>query len=204
MATPNKQGKTLIEYNCKNGVYAIESEIKPLGYLASVTTDKNMSTTEKYGDGELQLTLITDKGGTGSLELTARDSDFEKDLGFAMDIENGVAEIQVLENKTIAVGFESYITLASGVTKTKKVWLIGVNVAPAGDALSQNTDSTNEATASYGITIKGTNLKASSGEGDYVDANGNTIKVFKVSCLPGQAGYDTFLDSVPVPRAKAS
>lgn len=203
MATPNKQGKTLIEYNCKNGVYAIGSEIKPLGYLASVTTDKNMSTTEKYGDGELQLTLITDKGGTGSLELTARDSEFEKDLGFAMDIENGVAEIQVLENKTIAVGFESYITLASGVTKTKKVWLIGVNVAPAGDALSQNTDSTNEATASYGITIKGTNLKASSGEGDYVDTNGNTIKVFKVSCLPGQTGYENFLDSVPVPKAKS-
>lgn len=203
MATPNKQGKTLIEYNCKNGVYAIQSEIKPLGYLASVTTDKNMSTTEKYGDGELQLTLITDKGGTGSLELTARDSDFEKDLGFAMEIANGIAEIQVLENKTIAVGFESYITLASGVTKTKKVWLLGVNVAPAGDSLSQNTDSTNEATASYGITIKGVNLKKSGGEGDYTDENGNTIKVFKISCLPGQAGYDTFLDSVPTPTAKS-
>ena len=203
MATPNKQGKTLIEYNCKNGVYALDSAIKPLGYLASVTTDKNINTAEKYGDGELQLTLITDKGGSGSLELTARDTEFEKDLGFAMEIANGLAEVQVLENKTIAIGFESYITLASGVTKTKKVWLLGVNVAPAGDSLSQNTDSTNEATASYGITLKGVNLKSATGDSDYTDTNGNTIKVFKISCLPDQTGYATFLDSVPVPKAKS-
>ena len=203
MATPNTQGKTLIEYNCKNGVYALASEIKPLGYLASVTTDKNISTKDVYGDGELNLSLITDKGGTGSLELTARDSEFEQDLGFAMEIANGLAEVQVLENKTIAVGFESYITLANGVTKTKKVWLLGVNVAPAGDSLSQNTDTTNEATASYGITIKGVNLKDSAGTADYTDENGNTKKVFKISCLPGQAGYETFLDSVPVPKAKS-
>ncbi len=203
MATPNKADKVLIEYNCKNGVYAIQSEIKPLGYLASVTTDKNISTKEIYGDGELRLSLITDKGGTGSLELTARDTDFEKDLGFVMEIANGIAEVQVLENKDIAVGFESYITLASGVTKTKKVWLLGVNVAPAGDSLSQNTDSTNEASASYGITIKGQNLKSASGDTDYTDANGNTRKVFKITCLPGEAGYDTFLDAVPVPKAKS-
>lgn len=202
MATPNKDGKVLIEYNCKNGVYALSETIKPLGYLASVTTDKNIATKDIYGDGELRLSLITDKGGTGSLELTARDTDFEEDLGFVMEIANGIAEVQVLENKDIAVGFESYITLASGVTKTKKVWLLGVNVAPAGDSLSQNTDSTNEASASYGITIKGQNLKVASGDTDYTDTNGNTRKVFKITCLPGEAGYDTFLDAVPVPRAK--
>lgn len=205
MATPSKQGKTLIEYNCKNGVYSIDgSTVKPLGFLSSVTSDKNISTSEKYGDGELQLTLISDRGGTGTLELTARDYDFEKDLGFSMEIAQGLAEVQVLENKTIDVGFECYVTDNTGATKTKKIWFLGVNVQPAGDSLSQNTDTTNESAASYGITIKGVNLKVATGDDDFVDTNGNTKKVFKVTSLPTDTGYATFLDSVPTPRAKAS
>ena len=138
MATPSKSGKKLIEYNCKNGVYSVDGlTIKPLGYLASVTLDKNSSTDEKYGDGEVQLTLVNDRGSTGTLELTARDDDFEKDLEFAKVIAQGLAEIQVLQNKTISIGFETYITLADGTTKTKKVWLLGVNVAPAGESQLQ-------------------------------------------------------------------
>lgn len=204
MATPSKQGKVLIEYNCKNGVYSVDgSEIKPLGFLASITTDKNTTTAEKYGDGELQLTVISDKGSTGTLELTSRDYDFETDLGFAKVIAQGLAEVQVLENKTISVGFECYITGNDGITKTKKVWFLGVNVSPASQSLSQNTDGTNESSASYPITVKGVNLKDTDGTNDYVDVNGNTIKVFKISSVPNDSGYSTFLDSVPVPTANA-
>lgn len=205
MATPSKAGKKLIEYNCKNGVYNLggeDSTIKPLGYLASVTLDKNIQTKNIYGDGDLQLTILSDKGSTGTLEMTAKDDEFDVDLGFAMKITQGLADIQVLQNKSIAIGFETNITTADGTTKTKKVWLLGVNVSPASDGLSQNTDTINENTASYGITVKGTNLKATGGTTDYVDTNGNTIKVYKVTSLPSDTGYDTFLDSVPVPTAK--
>ena len=203
MATPSKKGKKLIEFNCKNGVYAIDGEVKPLGYLVSNTLDKSISTKDIYGDGDLQLSVLTDKGMTGTLEMTARDDEFEIALGFLMQLSNGLADIQVLQNKTIAIGYETYILTKDGVTKTKKVWLLGVNVAPASDSVSQNTDTTNESTASYGITVKGVNLKSSGGTDDYVDANGNTIKVFKVSALPTDDGYATFLDSVPTPIAKS-
>lgn len=206
MATPSKEGKKLIEYNCKNGVYNLggsDTEIKPLGYLSAMTLDKNIQTKDIYGDGDLQLSILSDKGLTGSLEMTAKDDEFDIDLGFAMKISQGLADVQVLQNKTIAVGFETYITTTDGVTKTKKVWLLGVNVSPAGDSLSQNTDTINENTASYGITVKGTNLKATGGTADYVDANGNTIKVFKVVSVPSDTGYATFLDSVPVPTVKS-
>ena len=203
MATPNKANKKLIEFNCKNGVYAVDGEVKPLGYLVSNTLEKSISTKDIYGDGELQLSVLSDRGMTGTLEMTARDDEFESDLGFVKTIAQGLADVQVLQNKTIAVGYENYILTADGLTKTKKVWLLGVNVAPASDSLSQNTDTTNEATASYGLTVKGVNLKASSGETDFVDENGNTLKVFKVSCLPNDTGYATFLDSVPVPTANA-
>lgn len=205
MATPSKEGKKLIEYNCKNGVYNLggdDSTIKPLGYLTSVTLDKNIQTKDIYGDGDLQLSILSDKGSTGTLEMTAKDDEFDIDLGFAMKITQGLADIQVLQNKSIAIGFECYITTIDGITKTKKVWLLGVNVSPASDGLSQNTDTINENTASYGITVKGTNLKATGGATDYVDANGNTIKVYKITSLPSDTGYATFLDSVPVPTAK--
>lgn len=203
MATPSKEGKKLIEFNCKNGVYAIDDEVKPLGYLVSNTLDKSISTKDIYGDGDLQLSVLSDKGMTGTLEMTARDDEFETDLGFVKAIAQGLADVQVLQNKTIAVGYENYILTADGVTKTKKVWLLGVNVSPASDSLSQNTDTTNEATASYGLTVKGVNLKDTGGSDDYVDENGNTIKVFKISSVPGQEGYETFLDSVPTPTAEA-
>ena len=200
----NKEGKVLIQYNCKNGVYSVDgSEVNPLGYLVSSTLDTNISTKDIYGDGELQLSILTDKGLTGSLEMTAQDEDFETDLGFLKAIEQGLARVQVLQNKTVSVGYETYITTSDGVTKTKKVWLLGVNVSPAGESLSQNTDTTNEVTASYPLTIKGVNLKASGGSADYVDENGNTIKVFRISSVPTDSGYSTFLDSVPTPTAKA-
>ena len=203
MATPSKAGKKLIEFNCKNGVYAINNEVKPLGYLVSNTLDKSISTKDIYGDGDLQLSVLSDRGMTGTLEMTARDDEFETDLGFVKAIAQGLADVQVLQNKTIAVGYENYILTADGVTKTKKVWLLGVNVSPASDSLSQNTDTTNEATASYGLTVKGVNLKDSEGSADFVDENGNTMKVFKVSCLPTDEGYETFLDSVPTPKVSA-
>ena len=204
MATPSKEGKKLIEFNCQNGVYSVDgSAVNPLGYLVSVTLDKNTSTKDIYGDGQLQLSVLSDRGMTGSLEMTARDDQFEEDLGFVKQILNGLADIQSLQNKKIDIGYETFILTKDGVTKTKKVWLLGVQVTPASDSLSQNTDTTNEATASYGITVTGRYLKATGGTDDYVDENGNTLKVFKISALPTDEGYATFLDSVPTPTVKA-
>ena len=195
----SKAGKTFIEYNCKNGVYSVDgTTVKPLNYLSAITLDKSVTTDNKYGDGEVVLALMTDNGFTGSIEMTARDEDFEKDLGFVKEVAQGLADVQVLENKTVSIGFECYITNDAGVTKTKKVWLLGVNVSPASDSLSQNTDSVNNNNASYGLTVKGVNMQDGSGD-DYTDENGNTLKVFKIRAIPTDASYDNFFDSVPVP-----
>lgn len=210
MAVPSKAGKNIIEFNCKNGVYSVDgSTVKPLGYLTAISTEKNVNTKDIYGDGEIILSQMNDKGSTGSLEMTARDDDFEKDLGFEMEIEQGLAEVQVMGNLDVAVGAECYIvvkdkTSGKAVQKTKKVWWLNVNVSPAGTSLSQNTDTTNEATVSYPLTIKGINLMGVDGVSEYVDANGNTRKIFKISCLPDNSNYATFLDTVPVPKAKAT
>ena len=197
-------GKTLIAYNIKGGKYSIDgTTVKDLGFLAGITLDKNMSTKDIYGDGELKLSLISDKGSTGSLEMTTHDEDFETDLEFLKAIAQGTAQVQILQNKNVSIGFETNITDDLGTTKTKKVWLLGVNVAPAGESLTQNTETINEATCSYPLTIKGVNLKDSTGSADFVDANGNTLKVYKISSVPTDTGYATFLDSVPEPKANA-
>ena len=78
MAVPSKAGKNIIEFNCKNGVYSIDGQtVKPLGYLTAINTEKNIDTKDIPGDGETILSLTNDKGSTGSLEMTARDDDFE-------------------------------------------------------------------------------------------------------------------------------
>ena len=149
---------------------------------------------------------MNDKGFTGNLELLARDEELEKDLGTLLEVEQGLADVQILESKSIYIGTECYIIIEENgkkIQKTKKVWFFDVAVAPASTSLSQNTDGINESTVSYPLTIKGTNLQDSTGSKLYVDENGNTRKVFKVSCLPGHSSYDTFLDSVPTPKAKA-
>ena len=207
MAVPSKAGKNIIEFNCKNGVYAVDGAVKPLGYLTAISTEKNVNTKDIYGDGEIVIAQMNDKGFTGSLELTARDTDFEKDLGFVMDTASGLADVQVLGSKDVAIGAECYVVVKGQdgkvVQKTKKVWFFNANVSPASTSLSQNTDSTNESTVSYGLTIKGVNLMSADGVSEYVDENGNTRKVFKLSCLSDDPNYATFLDSVPTPKAKA-
>jgi hypothetical protein len=208
MAVPNKAGKNIIEFNCKNGVYSVDGQtVKPLGYLTAISTEKNVDTKDIYGDGEIVLSQMNDKGFTGSLEMTAKDDDFEKDLGFAMEIEQGLADVQVMGSEDVAIGVECYIVVkdaqGKATQKTKKIWFINCNVSPASTSLSQNTDSTNEATVSYGLTIKGVNLMGADGITEYVDENGNTRKIFKISCLPDNSNYATFLDTVPVPKAKA-
>lgn len=204
MATPSKAGKQLIEYNCKNGVYQIgNGEVKPLTFLSSITLDRNINTTDKYGDGEIQLTLIRDSGLTGSIETTTRDYELETDLGYVLEVDGGLAEVQATSSTSVNIGFECYVTDNKCITKTKKVWLFDVTVQPASTSLSQNTDTINDNAASYGVTVKGVNLKDSTGESDYTDEYGNTRKVVKMTSLPTDTGYATFLDSVPTPKAKA-
>lgn len=199
------RGKTLIQHNCKNGKYSIDgTQVKSLGYMTAVTLEPSIGSKTLYGDGEVQMTILSDAGLTGTLEMTAQDEDLEKDLGFLKEITQGLARVQVLQNKNISVGFETYVVDDTGITKTKRVWLLGVNVSPSSESLAQDTDTTNENTASYSITAKGVNLKDNASLADYHDSNGNTIKIFKITSKPGDTGYETFLDSVPVPTAKAS
>lgn len=203
----DKTGKILIQFNVKNGQYAIKSgsswTISPLTWLNSFSKEKDMDTTPIYGDGDKQLTLVNDKGFTGTLGLTAQDAQYNKALGFNMELSNGLAEVQQLSSIEHCIYFETQYTGKDGVTKTKKTWVFGVEATAPSEAYEQNTDSINQSTVEYGITIKGVNTLAAGGETEYKDANGNTVKTFTLSKVPGDTGYDTFENTVPTPTMSA-
>ncbi len=199
----SKANKTLKEYNVKNGQYALaDGELKSLTWLTKVALDADFGEQAIYGDGEEVLVLQNDKGYTGTLSMTAPDEDFEKDLGIIEELENGVAHVQRVSNPKVSIYFEAYFIGSDGIQKTKKVWLFGVNVSKPSTALDQNTDNPNFADTDYGITVRGVNLKDNAGTSDFVDANGNTQKVFRLSSVPADAGFATFENTVPVPKAK--
>lgn len=203
----DKTGKTLIQFNVRNGQYAIKNNnawvISPLTWLNSFSKEKDMDTTPIYGDGDKQLTLVNDKGYTGTLGLTAQDLEYNKALGFTKELSNGLAEIQQLASIEHCIYFESQYTGKDGITKTKKTWVFGVEAQAPSEEYNQNTDSINQSNVEYTITIKGVNTLDAAGTADYRDANGNTIKTYTLSKIPGDTGYDTFENSVPTPQVSA-
>lgn len=203
----DKTGKVLIQFNVKNGQYAIKSGnawvISPLTWLNSFSKEKDLDSSDIYGDGEKQLTLVNDKGFTGTLGLTAQDYEYNKALGFNVQLSNGLAEVQQLSSIEHCIYFETQYTGKDGVAKTKKTWVFGVNAQAPSETYDQNTDSVNQSTIEYAITIKGVNTMDSTGEVEYKDENGNTIKTFTLSKVPGDTGYDTFENTVPVPTMSA-
>lgn len=205
----SKTGKTLIGYNVKNGQYSIlESgsygSPSSLTWLTKFSKEKNLATKELYGDGDLQLLLVNDKGFTGTIGMTARDEDYEEALGFLLDLDAGSAEVKQLLIKEHAIYFESEYIGSDGDPKVKKTWVYGVTANAPSETFDQNTEDVNQTTIEYSLTIRGTPLKASGGTADYVNANGETVKVFTYSKKPGDTDYATFGDACPVPKMAAS
>ena len=197
----SKSGKTLVEFNVKNGQYKTgDGTLKSLTWLTKVALEADVGESVIFGDGEEVLTLPNDKGYNVTLGMTAPDLDFEKDNGLCEEITGGIANIQRQSRPENAIYFETQYAGADGTTKTKKVWLFGVTVSKPSITFDQNTDNPNASTVEYAGKVRGTNLKAVGGAKDYIDpTTGNTIKVFRLSAIPTDSGYADFGSSVPVP-----
>lgn len=201
----SKTGKTLVEFNVKNGKYKTGSgTVKSLAWLTRVSLEADVGETVVFGDGEEVLTLQNDKGYNVTLGMTAPDADFEKDNGITDALTGGTAAVQRLINPENAIYFETEFTEADGTTKTKKAWLFGVRVSKPSVSYDQNTDAPNVSNVEYAGKVRGTYKKATGGSEDYIDpATGNKQKVFRLSAIPTDTGYATFGDAVPVPTVKA-
>jgi hypothetical protein len=201
-----KTDKVLVGFNVSNGKYAIKTNGAygspvDLGYLTRFSKEKNLTSKTIYGDGEIQTVLVNDKGFTGTLGLLQQDLEFNKALGFMLDTDNGTIEMQQSSVVECAIYFETEFMKNDGIKKTKKVWVVGVNVEAPSESLEQTTDDINENNVEYSITVKGEYLKNSAGTDDYTDGTtGQKVKYFTFSKTPSDTGYSTFGDSVPIAK----
>lgn len=208
MATVDKSGKDLAQFNVKNAVYVLADEasaqVKPLTYMNTFSKDRNVKVKNFYGDGEMQDSAYSDLSISGAIGTTARDTEFEKDVGLIQTLADGlVGEMAVSGVKRVHIGYETEILIKGQPVQTKRVWVYNVQVSPPSESLTQTREDITESTFDYNYTGYGATVKAADGTKDYVDANGMKKRVFTVSARPTDSGYQTFLDKVPVPTVSA-
>lgn len=197
----------LFKFNVKNVKYAVPAlgvygAVKDLAYANSISLEADYNEIKLYGDGEILAVLGDDKGKTGTLSVTTIEKDYEVDMKRSMEAQSGLAEIQQRGSVEHAIYFETD-AVKDGIAFTVKRWLFGVSTGKASETYSQTTDDPTINNYDYPLTILGTNLKKATGDDNYVDANGNTIRVFSLTAFPEDADFATFGAAVPIPRVKA-
>lgn len=201
-------GKTkLVKFNCKNLKYSIPTAPKTypapldIAYATSVALEADYNETKLYGDGMVIGIIGDDKGKTGNVGVTNIEDDYEVACGRSVELVDGeYADIQQRSTIEHAIYFE-VDAIEDGVTKTVKYWMFGCITGKAGETFQQTEDDPTINGYEYPLTVLGQNLEANLTTDDYVDANGNTIKVFRMKSMPGDTNYATFGDTVPTPKS---
>ena len=141
----------------------------------------------------------------GAIGTTARDIEFEKLAGYALEIDGGLAEVQALGYKRFAVYYETtHVDADTNLPYKVKHWIINAEIGKTNESHATNQASPTFAEYSYPIRVYGSSCKTLAEAGEaYVDENGNKIVVLRVSAYPGDENYDDFGDEVPTPVAKA-
>lgn len=202
--------KTLVRFNIKNAKYAkensdgsFESPVA-LGYSDSIALEANYAEKIIYGDGRAVLTIPNDKGKTGTLNLLTIDDDYEIAMKRRMKTASGTAEIKQTASVNHALYFETEYMEEDGEMKTAKTIVYGVTSGRPSETFNQTTEDINNNNVSYPLTIKGIKMKNSAGTADYKDDKGNTVYAWQETCLPGDAGYETFGQTIQAPKAPES
>ena len=209
MSTTGKNGKDLVQYNVQNAVYSLAGDssgaVKPLTFMNTFSKDRNVTVKDFYGDGELQDSAFSDLTISGAIGTTARDEEFEKDLGFLQALALGLTgELSVTSTTRVHLGLETFIKKKGQPVQVKRVWVFNLQISPPSESLTQNKEDITESTGDYNYKGYGVNLKKTGGTEDYVDDNGMKKKVFTVSSRPSDAGYADFFKTVPVPTVAST
>jgi len=201
----------MLKFNIKNVKYAFPdatggysgADIVALGGAANLSLERQYSEQEIYADGQIAYIIPSDKGINGTLGLVTLDDDYEIAVGRKIELDGGIASVQQLSSKAHALYFECNGIDEDGQRITLKNWIFEVVSGAPTEAYAQDTENINPQNISMTLKITGVNLKASSGDDDYIDAQGNNRKVTVWTKCPDDTGYDTFDKTVPSPKMKA-
>lgn len=179
------------------------SDVKSIAYAKAISFEPTVEETAVYANDAKVLSLVADKGFTGTLGTTAQDRELETALGHMVDTAVGAATINLISYKRADIYYE-YKETTPTATYTVKVWVLNVEISKP-SSVEHNTDEDQPTIGEYEypITVYGDKILASTGEDTYRDANGNELTATKVVKLPDDDGYDTFGDSVPTVKMSA-
>lgn len=198
-----------IKFNIKNAKYSLRNtdgtysqEVKSIGGAHEIVFEPTYSEQHEYADGQRMFTLTSDQGLTGTLTMKYIEDQYEKDMGRLMELEAGLASIEQISSIPHAIYFETEAQDESGRRTTSKTWLLNVTSGKPAERYTQTQDSKTINNYDLSLTINGEYILNSDGETLYIDENGNTRKVWLITCTPDMPGFATFGNSVPIPKKK--
>lgn len=194
--------KTLVKFNVKNAKYALPEADGwgapvAFGTSKSIALEADTSTKKLYGDGRVILTLVNDKGKTGTLTLNNICDEYEIAMKRKMKLAVGLADIKQTANVPHCIYFETDGADDSGARVTAKTWLYMVTSTRPSESYEQDTDDINESSFDLPLTIAGLPIKTAAGE--VYKEKGVEVYAWQVTVVPGDAEYDTFGDAVVLP-----
>ena len=187
-----------------DGTYASGEKILKVLYAKSLNPSALLEDQEMYADDRLLFRVPNDKGYDLELGTTAPDPELEMAQGFAMEGAAGLLDVNQVAYPRGALYYEHIQLDINGRPSKVKTWMLNVELGKG-----VNTHTTDESSVNFGATtykgrVYGEDLMAAEGSAPYLDDNGMGRKAFMATCWPGDAGYATFGDAVPVAKVTAN
>lgn len=194
---------TRVVFNIKSAAFSVDgTTVQPIGGIQTLELNKAYSEQKLLWDGEVKLTIANDQGFTGTMTFATLSDEYEIAMGRRAKLDNGISTITQKSSIShdIYAEFDSVVVEGKKVTQVGKMWIYGVTSGASAESFSQNTESgITHNPYSLSLTVVGINAQDSTTNADYVDSDGNNLKVLKLAVFPGDTGYETFGESVVKP-----
>ncbi len=184
--------------------YAEDDAILPVKYAKNLNPSSLLEAVEQYADNRLLFRVPNDKGYDVELGTTGPDGELEKAAGYAMEGASGLISVGQVAYARGALYYEFIERDETGQASKVKCWMFNVEVGKGTGTYTTDESSVTFGTYTYPMRVYGDTLMDSTGTAAYVDSKGLGRTAFLYTSRPGDTGYDTFGDSVPVPKLLAS
>ena len=183
--------------------YADSEDMLSVLYAKNLNPSSLLEAVEQYADDRLLFRVPNDKGYDVELGTTGPDPELEKAAGYAMEGASGLISVGQVSYARGALYYEFLERDEAGQASKVKCWMFNVEVGKGTGTYTTDESSVTFGTYTYPMRVYGDPLMDSAGTAKYVDAKGLGRTAFMYTCRPSETGYDTFGDSVPVPKVAA-
>lgn len=185
------------------GAYATGEDILKVLYAKNLNPSSLLEAAEQYADDRLLFRVPNDKGYDVELGTTAPDPELEKAAGFALEGADGLISASVVSYARGALYYEFKERDEDGRPSMVKCWMYNVELGKGTGTYTTDESSVTFGAYSYPFRVYGDPLMDADGTNEHLDDRGVGRTAYMITARPGDAGYATFGDSVPVPKVAA-